>query len=129
MELRAVYRENFFSRLQGPEESVHRFPKDLWELASRAFKHLAPVEFERNIYERFCMGLQNGNLRNKFILKPAENMLVVLTKTRGYEAVEQSDDVRAAEDSICLAFRQHSLTPEPLLRRNQPALPVSGECC
>ncbi|KAF8564611.1 hypothetical protein P879_10968 [Paragonimus westermani] len=74
------------------------------------------------------MGLRNRDLRNKFILEPAENLSVALTKARGCEALEQLDEKRAAEDSICLAFRQHSFAPEPLPRRNQPAVPVGAEC-
>ncbi|KAA3674184.1 uncharacterized protein DEA37_0001986 [Paragonimus westermani] len=128
IELPAVYRETFFSRRQEPEESVDRFLRVLRELASKAFKHLSSVECERNICERFCMGLRNRELRNKFILKPAESLSVALTKARGCEALEQLDEKRAAKDSICLAFRQHSLTPEPLPRRNQLAVPVGGEC-
>ncbi|KAA3678986.1 uncharacterized protein DEA37_0011743 [Paragonimus westermani] len=122
-ELPAVYREKFSSHRQKPEESVGSVLRDLRELASKTFKHLAPVDCERNICERFCMGLRNWDLRNKFILKPPENLSVALTKAAGCEALEQLDEKRAAEDSICLAFCQHSLTPEPLPRRNQPAIP------
>ncbi|KAF8571946.1 hypothetical protein P879_01355 [Paragonimus westermani] len=126
LERPVVYLEKFFSRLQKPEESVDRFLGDLWELALKAFRHLAPVECERNICERFCMGLRSRDLRNKFILEQAENLSGALTKARGCEALEQLDEKRA--DSVCLAFRQHSITPEPLPRRNQPAAPVGEEC-
>ncbi|KAF8571002.1 hypothetical protein P879_03442 [Paragonimus westermani] len=74
------------------------------------------------------MGLRNRDLRNKFIIEPAENLSVALTKARGCEALEQLDEKGAAEDSICLAFRQHSLALEPLPRRNQPVVPVGEEC-
>ncbi|KAF8563146.1 hypothetical protein P879_11846, partial [Paragonimus westermani] len=112
--------EKFFSRRQRSEKSDDRFLRDLRELASKTFKQLAPVDCERNICEGFYMGLRNRDLRNKDILKPAENLSVVLTKARGCEALEN----RPVEDSICLAFRQHSLTPEPLPPQNQPAVPV-----
>ncbi|KAA3670196.1 uncharacterized protein DEA37_0007787 [Paragonimus westermani] len=128
LELPAVYREIFFSRRQKPEESVDRFLRDLRQLASKAFRHLAPIECERNICERFCMGLRNRDLRNKFILKPADGLSVALKKARGCGVLKQLDEKRAAEDSICLALRQHSLTPEPLPRGSHPAVPVGGEC-
>ncbi|KAF8562870.1 hypothetical protein P879_11164 [Paragonimus westermani] len=128
MELPVVYREKFFSHRQKPEESVDRLLRDLRQLASKAFKHLTPVQCERNICERFRMGLRNRDLRTKFILKPTENLSVALTKARGCEALEQLDEKRAAEDSVGSAFHQHCLTPEPLPRRNQPAVPVGGEC-
>ncbi|KAA3681307.1 uncharacterized protein DEA37_0010560, partial [Paragonimus westermani] len=104
----------FLSHRQKPEESVDRFLRDLRELASKAFTHLAPIECERNICERFCMGLRNRDLQNKSILKPAESLSVALTKAKGCKALEQLDQKRAAEDSICSALRQHPLTPEPL---------------
>ncbi|KAF7234385.1 hypothetical protein EG68_11882 [Paragonimus skrjabini miyazakii] len=112
LELPAVYRERFFSRRQRPEESVDSFLRDLRELVPKAFKQLNPVSCERNICERFCMGLRNRDLRNKFILKPAESLSVALIKARGCEALEQFYEKRAAEESICLAFSQHSLNPK-----------------
>ncbi|KAA3672810.1 uncharacterized protein DEA37_0002457 [Paragonimus westermani] len=77
------------------------------------------------------MGLRTRKLQNKFILNPTESLSVVLTKARGCEALEQLDEKRAAEDSICSAFHQHSFTPEQLPRRNQPAVPVvdTGASC
>ncbi|KAF8562854.1 hypothetical protein P879_11747 [Paragonimus westermani] len=120
LELPAVYRGKFCSRRQKPDESVDRF--------LRGLQTLGPVECERNICERFCMGLRNRDLRNKFILDPAENLSIALTKARGCEALEPLDEKRDAEDSVCLAFRQHSLAPEPLPRRNQPVVPGGGEC-
>ncbi|KAF8567977.1 hypothetical protein P879_04334 [Paragonimus westermani] len=89
-----------------------------------ALKHLAPVDCERNICERICMGLQNRDLRKKFLLKPTEKLSVALT--RSCEALEQLDEKRVAEDSFCLSFSQHSLNPEFLPRRNQQAVPVDG---
>ncbi|KAF6779564.1 hypothetical protein AHF37_00894 [Paragonimus kellicotti] len=128
LELPAVYRERFFTRRQRPEESVDSFLRDLRELASRAFKQLTPVECERNICERFCMGLRNRVLRNKFILKPAENLSAALMKARGCEALEQLDEKRAAEESLCLAFSQHSLNPKQIPPPNRPAVPTGDEC-
>ncbi|KAF6772226.1 hypothetical protein AHF37_08767 [Paragonimus kellicotti] len=116
LELPAVYRERFFSRRQRPEESVDSFLRDLRELASRAFKQLTPVECERNICERFCMGLRNRVLRNKFILKPAENLSAALMKARGCEALEQLDEKRAAD--------QQYLNPKRIL---PPVFPTGGE--
>ncbi|KAF7234328.1 hypothetical protein EG68_12087 [Paragonimus skrjabini miyazakii] len=78
LELPAVYGERFFNRHQRPGESVDSFLRGLQELALKTFKQLTPVECERNICERFCMGLRNRGLRNKFILRPAENLSVAL---------------------------------------------------
>ncbi|KAA3681428.1 uncharacterized protein DEA37_0009908 [Paragonimus westermani] len=75
------------------------------------------------------MGLRKRDQQNRFILKPAEKLSVALTKARGCEALEQLDEMGAAEDLICLVFCQQSLTSEPLPRRNYPAVPVGGECC
>ncbi|KAF6770796.1 hypothetical protein AHF37_10508, partial [Paragonimus kellicotti] len=74
------------------------------------------------------LGLRNRGLRNKFILKPAENLSAALMKARGCEALEQLDEKRAAEESLCLAFSQHSLNPKQIPPPNRPAVPTGDEC-
>ncbi|KAF7231807.1 hypothetical protein EG68_09458 [Paragonimus skrjabini miyazakii] len=128
LELPAVHLERFFIRRQRPDESADSFLRDLRELASRVFKQLNPVECWQNICERFCMGLRNRGLRNKFIPKLEESLSIVLIEARGCEALEQLDEKRAAEESICLALSQHCLNPKPIHRPNRPAVPTREEC-
>ncbi|KAF8566601.1 hypothetical protein P879_07729 [Paragonimus westermani] len=92
--------------------------RDLWELASEVFEHLPPVDCER-----FCMSLRNRDPRNK-----CKNSSVALIKVRDCEAGEQLDKKRDAEYSICLAFRQHSLNPQPLLPQKRSAVLAGWEC-
>ncbi|KAF5393986.1 hypothetical protein PHET_12484 [Paragonimus heterotremus] len=75
------------------------------------------------------MGLRNRSMRNKFILKSTESLSVALIRARGCEALEQLDEKRAAEESICLAFSQHSLNAKPIPRPNRPVIPTREECC
>ncbi|KAF8569850.1 hypothetical protein P879_02931 [Paragonimus westermani] len=92
-ELPAPYGEEFFTRRQTLGGLVDCSLRDLREVASRIFEHLAPVDCER-----FCMGLRNQDLRNRFILKPAENLSVAPIKAMGYDVLERLDEKRAAED-------------------------------
>ncbi|KAF8561682.1 hypothetical protein P879_10604 [Paragonimus westermani] len=49
---------------------------------------------------------RNRGLRNKFTLRPTENLSVALIKAKGCEALEQLDEKRATEQPICLACPQ-----------------------
>ncbi|KAF5406191.1 hypothetical protein PHET_00301, partial [Paragonimus heterotremus] len=89
---------------------------------------MIPVECKRNIYKRFCMGLRNRGLRNKFILKPSKGLWVALIQARGCEALERLDEKRAADESICLAISQNSLNPKPFPSQNRLAVPTGEEC-
>ncbi|KAF7234776.1 hypothetical protein EG68_11712, partial [Paragonimus skrjabini miyazakii] len=62
-----------------------------------------------------------GNAQN-FTFKPAENLSVALIKARVCGALEQLDEKQAAEESICLAFSQHSLKLKPIPRPVRPTI-------
>ncbi|KAF6775072.1 hypothetical protein AHF37_05843 [Paragonimus kellicotti] len=74
------------------------------------------------------MGLRNRVLRNKFILKPAENLSAAFVNEGGCKAPEQLDEERAAEESICLAHSEHFLNPKRIPPPNRPAVPTGDEC-
>ncbi|KAF6779565.1 hypothetical protein AHF37_00895 [Paragonimus kellicotti] len=95
------------------------------ELASRTFQQLTACECR---YETLACGSALGSRNrgcatNSHPRNKQENLSAALMKARGCEALEQLDEKRAAEESLCLAFSQHSLNPKQIPPPN--ARPVS----
>ncbi|KAA3677063.1 uncharacterized protein DEA37_0006830 [Paragonimus westermani] len=88
-----------------------------------------PVDCERKICKRFCMGFRKRDLQTKFISKPALNLSTALIRAKECEDLEQLEKKLAAKDSVCSDFRQNSLNPGHLLRPNRPGVLMGGECC